>query len=99
MNKEEAHPLSAPVWRTGEAGRTIWWGEYTLHGMVGSAEIATRICDAMNDVERLRFALKAIVDEVTDDAHEDSEDFDEAVDSLMKILRLAKDALHPPVTP
>lgn len=84
----------AEEWRTGEAGRTIWYGEHTLHGIVGTPEIAARICVAMNDTERMRAALLAIVDEITDDKHEDCEDFDEACESLMKILKLAQDSLR-----
>ena len=92
---EEAREPSAQVWRTGEAGRTIWWGDHVLHGIVGTPEIAARICEAMNDIDRTQDALQAIVDEITDDAHEDHDsDADAMMDSSMKILDLAKQALR-----
>lgn len=81
-------------WRTGEAGRTIWWGEHTLHGMVGTPEIAARICHALNEEPKLRAALKAIVDEITDEKHEeDPEDEEAMMESLMHILEMARTAL------
>jgi len=49
-----------------------------------------------SEAEGLRAALQAIYDEVTDESHEDSEDFDEAIDSLMKILDIARTALSAP---
>lgn len=94
-------PKNPDGWRTGRStGRTIWYGEYTLHGMVDTAVIATRICEAMNEIEplraevvRLRAALRAVVDEISDDSHEDSEDAEEMLDSIMKIHCLAVAAL------
>lgn len=56
---EETREPRVAVWRTGEAGRTIWWDDYVLHGIVNTPEIATRICEAMNEVDSLRAVAKA----------------------------------------
>lgn len=45
-------------WRVGRStGRTIWYGEHTLHGMVDTSAIATRICVAMNEIETAKELL------------------------------------------
>lgn len=56
-------------------------------------EIQNRLDELEAENVKFRRALRGIVDEILDDKHEDCEDFDEACDSLMKILETAKAAL------
>lgn len=48
-------------WRVGRStGRTIWYGEDVLHGLVDTPAIASRICEAMNEIGPLRARVAAL---------------------------------------
>jgi len=67
----------------------------TMASMIRSLEHAGRVNQRLQaEADQLRGALRAIIAEITDEAHEDSEDADEMIESLMKIHELAKAGLR-----
>lgn len=80
-------------WRVGRrVPRNIYRDNEPI-AMLATPEIAAEIVNGMNDVERLRAALHSILDEITDEAHEDEAGDDKMLDSLMKIHAFAEGAL------